>query len=56
VTRLTIVGGGREAWVVCGRGTQSILRARGRWLALVVRPLNFTVRRRNMPWNHTPTG
>src|SRR5579862_3271598 len=30
---LTIVGGGREAWVVCGRGTQSILRARGRWLA-----------------------
>jgi len=30
---LTIVGGGREAWVVCCRGTQSILRARGRWRA-----------------------
>jgi hypothetical protein len=35
---LTIVGGGREAWVVCGRGTQSILRARGRWLAWVPGP------------------
>src|SRR5215472_2645384 len=31
--QLTIVGGGREAPVVCGRGTLSILRARGRWLA-----------------------
>src|SRR5579864_5529494 len=30
---LTIVGGGREASSVWGRGTQSILRARGRWLA-----------------------
>ena len=27
--RLTIVGGGRDAWSVWGRGTQSTLRARG---------------------------
>src|SRR5215472_15833202 len=31
--RLTIVGGGRDAWSVWARGTQSILRARGPWLA-----------------------